>query len=311
MLKFLSKSNKPPIKRPPIKAQLCELMKWVGIITLTVFAFVVIMFMINVKRAKAEAIHGDKPVRGWLWYEDPEEEKKEQPQKEQPRAQEPEKTTKKEEPAKKEFEFPVQESAPPALKKFLLDPTEENAKEYLVYQYKYLEHLKKIGYALRDVYLRFGGDIYPIQGYPESPLSSTFYYGMKDSIFQSVINKVKDKVGLVYFYSTTCPDCIREKDTIIALLSKYGLSMRGVSVNGALDSGLPFPSVYNPDLIAQYGVTQIPSLIAVVEKPEGPKVGGLSAGMASLDEIERMLVRFLVVEGVVKERDLNPVFMNK
>ncbi|MBI3592363.1 MAG: conjugal transfer protein TraF [Nitrospirae bacterium] len=232
-------------QQAPLKQQLCLLVKQMIIMFLAVLIFVIIMFIISQKKASAEAVHGDKPVRGWLWYEDPEQQQTIKPQpappKEEPKQSEPEKAAKKTEP-KKDFEFPVKEDAPLVMKKWLKEPTEENAKEFLAWQYKYMEHLKKIGYSLRNAYIRYGDEIYPIAGYPESPLASVYYNNIKDDIYKSLMNKASGKLGLIYFYSKSCPNCRHQKDIVYHLMSKYNLSIRGVAVDGDIDTELPFPS---------------------------------------------------------------------
>ncbi|HAK87633.1 MAG: hypothetical protein A2X55_08920 [Nitrospirae bacterium GWB2_47_37] len=306
-------------QRPPLKTRLWKVFKQMLLILLATVFIVLILFLANVRRAKAgEAVHGDKPARGWFWYEDPviEEKKKPEQAKESEKPKEPEKTVKKEEP-KKDFEFPVLDTAPPVMKQFLKEPSEENAKEYLVWQYKYFEHLKKIGYNLRNAYLRHGGEIYPVYGYPESPMASVYFHNMKDDITKAAIAKARNKLGLIYFYSKSCSWCRQQKDIVVRLIDIHGLSARGVSIDGDIDTGLPFLSVSNPDLgkqydlVQEYGITQIPTLIAVLDKNGKPRIAALSAGFAERETIEQQLVRFLIQENIIKEKDLNPVFFNR
>ncbi|GER94860.1 hypothetical protein A45J_2626 [hot springs metagenome] len=299
--------------RPPLKVQLCRIARNALLIILGSLIFVLIMFFLKVKPAKAEAIHGDKPVRGWFWYEDPvaEEIKKPEQPKEPEKSREPEKKETVREEPKKDFDFPVVSEAPPVLRKFLKEPTEENAQEYLAWQYKYFQHLKKIGYNLRNAYLRYGGQLYPISGYPEGALASIYFLKERDNLIAKHIASVRDKIGLIYFYSTDCPTCQGQKPVLSSFLEKHRLSIRGVSVDGNIDNDMPFTSIYNPDLIQQYGITSIPTILAVIDVKGQPKVHVLGVGLTSVDAMESQIINFMVQEGLIKEKDLNPNFLNR
>lgn len=300
------------------KQRLKETCLWGGLMTLALLVFFTIMFLFKVKMAKAEALMSSPPERGYFFYQCPEGTVKndddvcvkvEEPKKEEEKPKQAEITAKKasEKQEKEEFEFPVLDTAPPIMKRFLKDPSEENATEYLAWQYKYMQHLKKIGYSIRNAYLRFGGDVYPIQGYPEGPLASIYYNGVKESMYKKVLEPLKDKLGFIYFYSQDSPGYKQQSEIIGFLRNKYNLSIRGVSVDENVDYTLPFFTTYNPALAKQFGITQLPSVIAVYDKNGEPRVAGLSAGFTALDMIEQQLVRFLIQEGAVREKDLNPV----
>ncbi len=312
----------PPKTAKTIKRQILEIFLLGLVIYIVMFLIVLIMYLlgVDVSKAEAEAIHGDKPARGWFWYEDPVKtedgeksalikaegtEDREQKKEEAPKPNLPPKIV-------EEFEFPVLDTAPPLMKKFLKEPTEESAKEYLAWQFKYMQHLKKIGFTLRDVYLRLGGEIYPIEGYPETPIYSSIYFNkLRDDTFKQIISRFSSLLGIIYFYSKSCPICEQQKDNIVLLRDKYNLSLRGITVDGEIDYNLPFVSTYNPAFIRDYRITQVPALIAVLDKNGEAKTAGLSAGYASVDMIERQLLRFLINEGMIEEKELNPIFISK
>lgn len=296
----------------PIKSQLWTLIKQMALMTLAILLFVIIMYIISIKKASAEVI-STKPERGWFWYEDPIRKETQKPEQAKEQQKEPEKTVKETPKKDKDFEFPVKEDAPEVVRQWLKEPTEENAKAFLAWQYKYIEHLKKIGYSLRNAYLRYGDEIYPIAGYPESPLASVYYHNVKDSIYKSLIEKASNKLGLIYFYSKSCPNCNHQKPILSYLASKYNISIRGVTVDGDIDADLPFPSVYNPILIKKYQITSVPTILAVMDKGsnEQPAIAGISAGFTPLDQIEQQIIRFLIQEGEIKEKELRAGFVVK
>ncbi len=308
---------------------------------LLLMLFVFLFLFFTRGKAKAEAITGDNPAHGYFWYECSDgfekndrggcspipkvEEAAKQGPTPQP-ALEPaptpppktvEKTPEPEPPViantgPNTFSFPITEEAKrvPALKEFLLHPTEENATNYLAWQYKYMEHLNKIGYSLRSAFVRFGSEVYPIQGYPESPQASVQYASLKEGLFKAAINSMHDKLGLVYVYSLNCEVCRMQKDTIIGFVRKYNLSARGlVEAEANIDPDLPFPSTVNKQRIHELGVTQTPTLLAVVDDNGTPKIGGISVGYMPMDQMENQIIRFLIEGGFIKEKDLNPLFV--
>jgi thiol-disulfide isomerase/thioredoxin len=255
----------------------------------------------------ADAMHGDKPVRGWFWYEDP---VREEPQKKVeipkvPLSKEPEMKVE-----KKDFEFPVLPDAPPILATMLKDPTEENATAYLDWQFQYFQHLKKIGYNLHHAYLKWGADVYPISGYPDNVVNSLHFRMAQQEAEERIINNLHDKVGIIYFYAKDDPTCITQKRVLRAFLEEVPLSIRGVSYDGNIDTELPFMSVYKPSLFSDYNIQKIPTLMAVVDVPEGVKTLYLGVGLTSVGKMRSQIINFLIQEGLIKEKDINPTFIS-
>ena len=231
-----------------------------------------------------------KADRGIFFYEKPEKAKKEK---------------RKEEKAKdEEFEFPVSPEAPPVVQKFLKNPTEENAREFLKWQYQYMMHLYKIGAALRSAYLKEGREIYPVIGYPESVLVSSLYPGLRDEIFKRAIEKVRDKFGLIYFFSSKCKFCEMQSPLVEKLHRDYGIPLRGVSIDGGL---IPydFPQVVNPELAKELGISQVPTIVMVIEREGKAEFEFLALGFTPLDQIKTNIIRILIYKGLINPSDLN------
>jgi thiol-disulfide isomerase/thioredoxin len=270
----------------------------------------VIPIIFGVSNAYADAMHGNKPVRGWFWYDDNvvEEPKKAEipkpPVPKEPEKKQPEKAE------KKDFEFPVIPEAPPVLATMLKDPTEENAMAYLDWQFKYFQHLKKIGYTLRHAYLKWGADIYPTSGLPENALNSLQFRTGREEAEDRIINNLLDKVGIIYFYAKDDPTCITQKRILSTLLEENPFSIRGVSYDGKIDTELPFPSVYKPSLFSDYNIQKIPTIMAVMDLPEGPKTLYIGVGLTGVSAIRSQIINFLVQEGLIKEKDINPTFIS-
>ena len=227
------------------------------------------------------------PDRGPLWYE----------------AEEP--PAKKEENKEEKFEFPVVKEAPPPMRKWLKEPTEENAKDYLSWQYKYWKHIDKVAYSLHNASLRYGGEVYPIASYPDSALGGEMHKNARSRKYREILDRVRDRLGFLYFYQEGCGGCSQQKSILVNFINDYNITTRGIAVKGETDERLPFPSVANPALAAQYDISQTPTLLAVLEKGDQRVVGGVAVGVTTQDVMELNLLNFLLYEGVIEERELN------
>jgi len=254
----------------------------------------------------------DKPERGEMWYELPKKEEKKEtkkPKKKELKKPKIEKTkAKPKKPKEDKFEFPVRPETPHIIANFLKEPTEENAKEYLKWQAQYFNHLRKIGFVLQNAYKKYGPEAYNVVGYPETILLAEKYKsnGLRDKKYREIIASLKDRLGFIFFYKSTCPFCRDAVPIILYLHQKYGLSIRGVAYDKLL-TGLPFKSVVNPHLFIKYQIKQTPSLVAVLEKKDGTIVQGfVGVGYIPADQIEQNILYFLYANGEIKPKDINP-----
>jgi conjugal transfer pilus assembly protein TraF len=249
----------------------------------------------------------DKPDKGWFFYEEPPKKEKKEKKKKTVKIPVVKPKEKKEEnkEKKKDFQFPVRPEAPEPVKEFLLNPSEQTAKAFLEWQSKYLNHLRKIGFSLREAYLKYGTQIYNVAGYPETPQFADLYNAKKDYFFAQTIKKFKDKLGYIFFYEKGCPYCEAEK-RIVIYLHNLGISIRGVSLN-EIDKNLPFKSVVSVELFKRYSIQSVPTLLVVFEKDNGEvKTAVVGRGLTPLDQIERNTLMFLSVIGELKLKDFNP-----
>jgi len=235
---------------------------------------------------------GDRKADRGIFYEDIKHEKEEKP---------------KEEKKKEEFVFPVRPDAPQPVKQFLVNPTEETAKEFLKWQYQYFKHLEKVGFVLRDAVLKHAPEVYPIMGYPESVLVATNYPGLRQELFKKAVARVRDKFGLIYFFSSQCRFCKLQSPLIEKLHRDFGISVRGVSVDGGL---IPedIPQVVNPDLARRFGITNVPAVVAVIDRAGQPEIYFLAVGFAPLDQLQTQIIRLLKFKGLIDEFELNVNF---
>lgn len=218
------------------------------------------------------------------------------------------------------FEFPIREDIKrvPAIYNFLMHPeNEEYAKNFLSWQYQYMMHLKKISFGLSNVVNKYGPEVYPIKGYPASIHEDLLNQARQYEHDRQVLAKLKDKIGVFFFFSQTCPICKAELPIIEKFVREYGFTIRGI-LPAPPQENLPlpdnFPYVYNPELYEQFGVTHVPTLVLVYHDAEKNEtdVKFIGSGAITLDTIIRGIYQFAEIKGLLKGIDLNPVrdFMN-
>ena len=210
----------------------------------------------------------------------------------------------KEKKKEKTFTFPVRPDAPEPVKQFLVNPTEETAKEFLKWQYLYFKHLEKVGFVLRETALKHAHEVYPTMGYPESVLVAANYPHLRQELFKKAVAKAKDKFGLIYFFSSQCQFCKLQSPLIEKLRKDFGIPVRGVSIDGGL---IPedIPQVVNPDLARKFGITSVPAVVAVIDGVRGPEIYFLAVGFTPLDHLQAQIIRLLKFKGLIDEFELN------
>ena len=263
-------------------------------VAVKIFLFLLYAILVFANEERGLFFYERKAERGIFFYDY--EEKKEEEIKEE-----------KEKEKEEKFEFPVSSEAPPVVQKFLKNPTEENAREFLKWQYQYMMHLYKIGAALRSAFLKEGKEIYPVMGYPESVLVATLYPELREELFKRAIQKVKDKVGLLYFFSSRCKFCELQSPLVEKLYRDYGISLRGVSIDGGLVP-YDFPQVVNPELARNFGISQVPAIVMVIEREGKAEFELLSLGFTPLDQIKANMIRILIYKGLINPSELNVNF---
>lgn len=234
----------------------------------------------------------DNYTNGWLWYDDSSLAIK--------KKKEPEKNKNKD-----EFVMPVVKEAPGPLKKFLKEPTLDNAKDYLAWQYQYMKQIEKISQMLKTAYLMYGDSVYPVQYYPDSEYESRVYHNRISDIYDSIIEKFRSRLGLIFFYKNSCKLCQEEKDIISAFVEKYNISARGVPVDGQVDPTLPFASGINLSLVSHLNIRSVPTTIAVLQGKDGEiRFGAIGRGLVGMNTIRERLVNFLMAEGEITGLDI-------
>jgi len=274
--------------------------------------------------AIAIAGYKDDPEKGWNWYKDPALEK---PKKiKQP---EPQKTIDEEKPTEEakekasveepvyntsvdNFKFPLTEEAKsvPVLRKWLEEPTRENAKEWLAWQAKYFKHNEKISRSLRNAYLQYGDQVYKLEGMPEQPLAQILASQKKKEVYQDAFNKASKDVALLFFYKAGCEYCEAEQKPLELFVNKYGFTIRGVAYSKEdVLPDLPFKTRVAPKLFYDYQITSVPTIAAFNNKNKEIQV--IAKGYTPTSQIELNLKAFLLNQNIISEEEFLRIWRAK
>lgn len=121
---------------------------------------------------------------------------------------------------------------------------------------------------------------------PESGFALATY---NQSVVQGkneVMQKVFERAGIWFFYSSTCEFCIREAPIVKYLENAYGVSVLPVSLDGNPLPGGEFPDYvtdYNYERARQLGVQKTPTMYLVSN--DGSKISMIAEGQVTMDEL--------------------------
>lgn len=276
---------------------------------------VFVAFFVLVAASVFAQLAKDDPRRGWHWYDDPAKEvetkpvqkKEEKPKEEIVKAPEEPKQDNKTPTVNtsvRDFEFPLTDEAKsiPVLAKWLKEPTEENAKEWLAWQGKYFKHNEQIARSLRNAYLTYGDIVYRFEGMSDQPIGQIVAAGVTQKKYKDVFNSVADRVGLFFFYKKGCDYCDAIIRPLQVIQGRYNFTIMGVVYDAAdAKADMPFETRVAPRLFEQHTITSVPTLGAFNNVTKQMRV--IAKGYTPADQIELNLKAFLLEQKLITEDD--------
>lgn len=109
---------------------------------------------------------------------------------------------------------------------------------------------------------------------------------------EPVIEKIADQAGLWFFYSSTCPYCIKQLPLVKHLSARYGLNVLYVSLDGGSIPGIPKDKIVidvEGRASTQFNVSVTPTTLLVSN--DGTKFDLVSNGVSSLSKLQNALVK--------------------
>lgn len=244
----------------------------------------------------------ERKAEGWHWYQDPQKEEEAKPEEPPPPPAPAPMAEVKPEPPK-----PV-EPPPPApfsgewlkvnLPKYRMiaidNPTHENVEAYYILQRLAMDKAERFARVSREV--QIGNRLLdenasrPIASFGRTLVAQEAKAGE-----EAVFKKLRDKVGLFYFFKSDCIYC-KQETPIIESLEFQGFQVIAIAVDGIIPPDTKLRKVL-PDggHAERLGVSVTPTLIAV--EPKEQVFAVLGEGLLSLSEAK---ARFLEVAHIKK-----------
>jgi len=226
--------------------------------------------------------------RGWFWKENcPEKEKKEDTDKE------------------KAFRVVIpwdklDEMSPDEIKELqrkaeaiaIMHPTYENVREYkklLLWIANKAREFAKMSYLVSMTDPEIASWL---AQRPGTPYARRAYFKVKWNKVNEILERFKDKAGLVIFEREGCPYCEKQKVIADLFSERHGWTVK-------------FVDVYEKPVAAQrLNVQMVPDIFLVLNKEGRPIWQRIATGLQTLSQLERSVVWGLYLLGEVKEDEV-------
>lgn len=220
---------------------------------------------------------------GWFWYEDPPAPQKKPKPNPMPTPAEPQ--APKDQPLSVEW---IRNNIDRLRDQAINDPTKENVEMFL-YVHKYMMDLsERFAYTYRAV-AESNTALDETVANPVTGVARRQISDATEAAQDQIINQLAGKVGIWYFFQSTCPYCMKQNPILDFLLQDAPLSILAISLDG-----LPMADGSHPNWVVDTGqaeqlqVSTTPTLFLV--KPDTKEVVLLAAGLRALPEIKQRIV---------------------
>jgi len=167
------------------------------------------------------------------------------------------------------------------LSKAVIEPSETNLKEYMEYQKKMLNLADRFAVVWQRVLMK----------YPEL-YASVSTEGVNEEIEKSVM-RLREKAGLFFIYSSTCPHCQKEALVIEDFKRKYDFIVIPISIDGGILPGFP-DTRYDNGISSRLGIQSVPAIFLAY--PGEDRFEHIGTGFIPLPDLERRLYYYAVTE---------------
>ena len=185
----------------------------------------------------------------------------------------------------------VKEKGEMLLGEAIVNPTEENVKAYMIYQKTMMDGSQRFAQTWERVLAK----------HPDLYLASHYSEDVSQDM-RGQLRLLADKAGIFFFYSSTCPHCQKQVDTIRKLQSRYNFQVMAISVDGGVIPGMQDITVNDNGVSATMGVEQVPSIYLVY--PNENRFEVISQGFLPVTDIERRIYNHAQMDS-----EINPVNM--
>ncbi|SUJ10033.1 conjugal transfer protein TraF [Shewanella morhuae] len=227
--------------------------------------------------------------RGWFWHEPvPESETEPEAETEPDQVSAPPTTDEKMVNIDAEW---LKENLPQLQANAINNPTNENLGAFYAAQRLMLDISSKFATNTSDFFRKEANWLSEDHRRPTEAFMLTRFKEDVQKAQEPVIEKIATQAGLWFFYSSTCPYCIKQLPLIKHLASRYGLNVLYVSLDGGSIPGIPEDKIVidiDGRASTQFSVTVTPTTFLVSN--DATKFELLSNGVSSLSKLQDALV---------------------
>ncbi len=177
----------------------------------------------------------------------------------------------------------------------ILHPTEKNIIEYIKYQQEQMNRSVKFS----DVWQKALWKNPELDYMVKTPLS-TIGHEARDEIKQTKIKKmmplIGERYGLFFFYTSTCPYCIKYSAVMKAFSDHYKVPVVAVSVDGNKFPEWP-DSLVNQGQLEAFGLSGKPVPITVLFDNKSKELITLGFGLLTISDLEERIYELILKQG--------------
>ncbi|MFM5043251.1 MULTISPECIES: conjugal transfer protein TraF [Aeromonas] len=240
---------------------------------------------------------------GWHWYQDPAEQEVDEaaPDEEAPAQPTP---APNEEMVQIDVKW-LRENLPKMLDDAMNNPGDmQKVKLYWLAQKMAVDMATKFQDETRRMYIA-NPQLNEDSRRPETQFQLTTHNEQVKAGKAAAVQKVFDKAGLWFFYSSTCQYCIKEGPILNFLERLYNVNILAVSMDGLPLPGSEFADVVVDEggvMAAKLSVEKTPSMFLVSN--DGSKIHKVSEGLVPMDELLETILYVARGAGFITEQEL-------
>jgi len=202
----------------------------------------------------------------------------------------------------------IRESLPKLLDRAMDQPTADNVKAYLYTQQLALDKASMFSDTVRRVI----ADNPALNAETRRPLTQfarTASRGQAKQKIDEVLARLRDQVGIYYFFRSDCPYCLRQNTPLAAFERVHEFPVLPVSVDG-----LPMPGTHYQDYLVDEGQSEIMGVSVtptfIVADTKSGQFHKLAEGIQTLPQLEDKLIALAERRGWISADEYDAIQSN-
>lgn len=180
----------------------------------------------------------------------------------------------------------------PILKmKAINNPTTENLGAFYSAQRIMIDMSSKFASKTTEYFRKEGNVLSEDHRRPTESFMLSNFKRQRQEQAKPVLEKIGQKGGLWFFYSSTCPYCLKQMPLMKILTDYYGVNVLYVSLDGGVIPGIPEDKVVydvTGQVASDFGIQVTPTTILVSN--DGNSFEMIAQGVASLSKLQTQLI---------------------